>query len=59
MDLKFRKKPALSKLGVEVPDDGFELNLTSEPFPVRGCKRIAARVVGIHRNESTVLRDMW
>jgi adenine-specific DNA-methyltransferase len=58
MFFDFRKKPALSKLGVEVPDDEFKLKLTSEPFPLRGYKRIAVKVVDVYGNESTVVRDL-
>ncbi len=58
MFFDFRKKPALSKLGVEVPDDEFTLKLTSEPFPVRGYKRIAVKVVDVYGNESTVVREL-
>jgi adenine-specific DNA-methyltransferase len=58
MFFDFKKKPALSKLGVEVPDEEFALRLTSEPFPVRGYKRIAVKVVDVYGNESTVVRDL-
>ncbi|MEW5884921.1 MAG: DNA methyltransferase, partial [Armatimonadota bacterium] len=58
MFFDFRKKPALSKLGVEVPDEEFALRLTSEPFPVRGYKRIAVKVVDVYGNESTVVREL-
>ncbi len=54
----FRKKPALSNLGVEVPEDEFTLKLTSDPFPVRGYKRIAMKVVDVYGNESTVVCDL-
>ncbi|MDR7420375.1 MAG: site-specific DNA-methyltransferase [Armatimonadota bacterium] len=58
MFFDFRKKPALSRLGVEVPDDEFTLKLTSEPFPLRGYKRIAVKVVDVYGNESTVVREL-
>jgi hypothetical protein len=58
MFFDFRKKPALSKLGVEVPDEEFVLRLTSEPFPIRGYKRIAVKVVDVYGNESVVVRDL-
>jgi DNA helicase II / ATP-dependent DNA helicase PcrA len=32
--------------------------LVSEPFPVRGYKRIAVKVVDVYGNESTVVRDL-
>jgi len=58
MFFDFKKKPALSKLGVEVPDEEFALRLTSEPFPVRGYKRIAVKVVDVYGNESVVVREL-
>ena len=36
----------------------FTLKLTSEPFPVRGYKRIAVKVVDVYGNEPTVVRDL-
>jgi hypothetical protein len=41
-----------------VSDEEFALRLTSEPFPVRGYKRIAVKVVDVYGNESTVVRDL-
>jgi hypothetical protein len=58
MFFDFKKKPALSKLGVEVDEEEFELKRASEPFPVRGYKRVAVKVVDVYGNESTVVRDL-
>jgi adenine-specific DNA-methyltransferase len=58
MFFDFKKKPALSKLGVEVPDEEFALRLTSEPFPVRGYKRTPVKVVDVYGNESVVVREL-
>lgn len=58
MFFDFRKKPALSRLGVEVPEDEFELKLTSEPFLVCGYKRIAVKVVDVYGNGSTVVQEL-
>jgi len=54
----FKKKPALSKLGLDVAGEEFELKLTSEPFPLRAYKRIAVKVVDVYGNESTVVKDL-
>ena len=58
MFFDFRKKPALSKLGIEVDTGEFELKLVSEPFPIRSYKRLAVKVVDVYGNESTVVRDL-
>ena len=58
MFFDFKKKPATSKLGLDVDDEEFALKLASEPFPVRGYKRIAVKVVDVYGNESTVVRDL-
>ena len=58
MFFDFKKKPALSKLGLDVAGEEFELKLTSEPFPLRGYKRIAVKVVDVYGNESTVVKDL-
>jgi hypothetical protein len=55
----FKKTPDIkAALGAEVDPDEFTLKLTSEPFPVRGHKRIAVKVVDVCWNESTVVRDL-
>jgi hypothetical protein len=58
MFFNFKKVPNLSGLGVEVKEDEFELQLESQPFTVRGYKRIAIKVVDVYGNESTVVRDL-
>jgi adenine-specific DNA-methyltransferase len=58
MFFDFKRKPATSKLGLDVDDEEFALKLTSEPFPVRGYRRIAVKVVDVYGNESTVVRDL-
>jgi hypothetical protein len=58
MFFDFKKKPALSKLGVEVPDEEFALRLTSEPSPVRGYKRIPVKVADVSGTESVVVRGL-
>ena len=58
MFFDFKKKPALSKLGLDVAGEEFELKLTSDPFPLRGYKRIAVKVVDVYGNESTVVKDL-
>jgi hypothetical protein len=58
MFFDFKKKPGLSKLAVEVPEEEFARRLTSEPFPVRGYKRIAVKVVDVYGNESVVVREL-
>jgi len=55
----FKKTPNIkAALRAEVDPDEFTLKLDSEPFPVRGYKRIAVKVVDVYGNESTVVRDL-
>ena len=59
MFFDFRKAPNIkAALKADVEPDEFTLKLTSEPFPVRGYKRIAVKVVDVYGNESTVVRDL-
>jgi hypothetical protein len=59
MFFDFRKTPNLKAvLRAEIEPDEYKLRLASEPFPVRGYKRIAVKVVDIYGNESTVVRDV-
>lgn len=58
MFFDFKRKPATSKLGLDVDDEEFALQLASDTFPVRGYKRIAVKVVDVYGNESTVVRDL-
>lgn len=45
-------------LKADADPEKFKLQLTSQPFPVRGYKRIAVKVVDVYGNESTVVRDL-
>ncbi len=36
----------------------WKLQTASQPFPVRGYKRIAVKVVDVYGNESTVVKDL-
>ena len=59
MFFDFKKAPNIkAALKAEVDPEEFTLKLTSEPFPVRGYKRIAVKVVDVYGNESTVVRDL-
>lgn len=42
----------------DVDADELTLQLDSRPFPVRGYKRIAVKVVDVYGNESTVVRAL-
>ena len=42
----------------EVDPEEYKLQLTSQPFPVRGYKRIAVKVVDVYGNESTVVHEL-
>jgi adenine-specific DNA-methyltransferase len=54
----FKKAPNLKKLGVEVEEAEFKLQSESQPFLVRGYKRIAVKVVDVFGNEATVVREL-
>jgi adenine-specific DNA-methyltransferase len=59
MFFDFKKTPNLkATLKVEVDPDEYTLQLASQPFPVRGYKRIAVKVVDVYGNESTIVRDL-
>ena len=59
MFFDFKKTPNIkAALKAEVDPEEFTLKLASEPFPVRGYKRIAVKVVDVYGNESTVVRDL-
>jgi len=58
MFFDFKKAPSRSALGLDVDADEFELKLASEPFAVRGYKRIAVKVVDVYGNESTVVKEL-
>ncbi|MFZ5541688.1 MAG: site-specific DNA-methyltransferase [Pseudomonadota bacterium] len=59
MFFDFKKTPNIkAALKADVDPEEFTLKLTSEPFPVRGYKRIAVKVVDVYGNESVVVRDL-
>jgi hypothetical protein len=59
MFFDFKKAPNIkAALRAEVDPEEFTLKLISEPFPVRGYKRIAVKVVDVYGNESTVVLDL-
>ncbi|MDI6872059.1 MAG: site-specific DNA-methyltransferase [Bacillota bacterium] len=59
MFFDFKKAPNLkATVGTEVDADEFRLQLESQPFPVRGYKRVAVKVVDVFGNESTVVKDL-
>lgn len=59
MFFDFTKTPNIkAALRAEVDPEEFTLKLSSAPFPVRGYKRIAVKVVDVYGNESTVVRDL-
>lgn len=59
MFFDFGKIPNLkAAIRAEVDPEEFSLQLTSQPFPVRGYKRIAVKVVDVYGNESTVVKDL-
>jgi adenine-specific DNA-methyltransferase len=59
MFFDFKKVPNLkATLNVDIDTKEFKLQTISRPFPVRGYKRIAVKVVDIFGNESTVVKDI-
>jgi len=59
MFFDFKKAPNIkAALKADVEPDEFKLKLISEPFPLRGYKRIAIKVVDVFGNESTVVREL-
>jgi hypothetical protein len=59
MFFDFSKTPNLkAALKTDIDPDEFKLQLASEPFPVRGYKRIAVKVVDVYGNESTIVKDL-
>lgn len=59
MFFDFKKKPAIeSSLGIKVDDDEWTLRLDSYDFKPGKYNRIAARVVDVYGNESTVVKDL-
>lgn len=59
MFFDFKKAPNIkAALRAEVDPEEYTLKLTSEPFPLRGYKRVAVKVVDVYGNESVVVRDL-
>ncbi len=59
MFFDFKKVPNLkAALNADVDPTEYKLQLASQPFPVRGYKRIAVKVVDVYGNESTVVKDL-
>jgi hypothetical protein len=59
MFFDFKKAPNIkAALKTNVDPEEFKLRLFSEPFPLRGYKRIAVKVVDVFGNESTIVRDL-
>ena len=59
MFFDFKKTPNIkAALKAEVDPEEFTLKLESEPFPLRGYKRIAVKVVDVYGNESTLVREL-
>jgi len=59
MFFDFKNTPSIkAALKSEIDPEELTLKLVSEPFPVRGYKRIAVKVVDVYGNESTVVRDL-
>lgn len=59
MFFDFKRAPNIkAALKAEVDPVEFTLKLSSEPFRVRGYKRVAVKVVDVYGNESVVVRDL-
>jgi adenine-specific DNA-methyltransferase len=58
MFFDFKKAPNLKALGLQMEPAEFTLQTESQPFLVRGYKRIAVKVVDVFGNESTVVREL-
>jgi adenine-specific DNA-methyltransferase len=59
MFFDFKKAPNLkAALKTGVDPEEYKLQLASQPFPVRGYKRIAVKVVDVYGNESTVVHEL-
>jgi adenine-specific DNA-methyltransferase len=54
----FKKAPNLKNLGISIEARELKLGLQSEPFAIGSYRRIAARVVDVFGNESTVVSDL-
>ncbi len=59
MFFDFKKKPAIERtLGIKVDPEQWSLRLTSDPFKPGKYRRVAAKVVDVYGNESTVVQDL-
>jgi adenine-specific DNA-methyltransferase len=58
MFFDFKKAPNLKALGVDIEPAEFKLQNESQPFSVRGYKRVAVKVVDVFGNESTVVCEL-
>jgi adenine-specific DNA-methyltransferase len=59
MFFDFKKTPNLkAALKADVDPEEYKLQLTSQPFAVRGYKRVAVKVVDVYGNESTVVHEL-
>jgi adenine-specific DNA-methyltransferase len=58
MFFDFKKVPNLKALGIQAEPTEFTLQLESQPFAIRGYKRIAVKVVDVYGNESTTVKDL-
>lgn len=59
MFFDFKKTPNLkAALRADIDPQEFKLQTTSHPFPLRGYKRIAVKVVDVFGNESTMVREI-
>lgn len=58
MFFDFKKAPNLKVLGLEIEPEQFTFSTDSQPFLVRGYKRVAVKVVDVFGNESTVVREL-
>ena len=55
----FKCQPNLkAALKADIEPEELKLQLVSQPFLVRGYKRIAVKVVDVYGNESTMVKDM-
>jgi adenine-specific DNA-methyltransferase len=59
MFFDFKKTPNIkATLKVDVDPEEWKLQTESQPFPMRGYRRIAVKVVDVYGNESTVVREL-
>jgi hypothetical protein len=59
MFFDFKRTPKLKVAAkADIDSDEFKLHTESQPFPVRGYRRIAVKVVDVFGNESTVVKNL-